>query len=416
MSRDFTFRDARPRSPAVLALNALGRISGFPWSWCDPDALVESARRATRLEDLGTPDYREALEAYCESLPRESKLTAFGRLGARGGVVGALANRLRVLDWARRHPEVHEERIERPWIIIGLPRTGTSLLSFLMELDPHSRTPTQWEALAPIPPPQIATHTSDPRIAVASRQLAKLTRLCPPLNALHPMDAGLAAEDVSILMYSLRSFQFETLAFTPGYGRWLDAADMRPAYALFRLVLQIWQSTIPTSAWSLKCPQHLGNLDALLDVFPDARIVWIHRDPARALPSVASMANAYMLMGSRGLDPVRVAGYWADRLARSVDRAMAYDERAQRRDWCCHVHYDSLLKDPAGTVRTVRAHFGAGLDPLHERRIERFMRDRPQDLYGRHVYRLEDFGMTLGAIDARFAPYTQRYGVGFEGR
>jgi hypothetical protein len=311
---------------------------------------------------------------------------------------------------------VRAESIERPWIIVGLPRTGTSLLSFLMELDPHSRTPTQWEALDPIPPPDLATHTTDPRIGATSRQLARLTRLCPPLNAMHPMDAGLAAEDVSILMYGLRSFQFETLAFTPSYGRWLDAADMRPTYELFRLVLQIWQSTIPTGSWSLKCPQHLGNLDALLDVFSGARIVWIHRDPASALPSVASMAMTYLLMGSSALDPVRVGGYWAERLARAVDRALDFDSRAERRDWCCHVHYDALLKDPVATLREIRAHFGEPLDPLHERRIESFMRNRPRDLYGRHVYRLDDFAMTTAAIDERFARYRQRYGVAFEGR
>jgi hypothetical protein len=416
MSRDFSFRDARPRSPAIRALNAAGRVLGFPRSWCDPDALVERARRAAGLQDLGEPSYREGLEAYCEALPREAQLSAFGRINARAGVVGALVNRLRVLDWARRHPEVAAERIERPWIIVGLPRTGTSLLSFLMELDPHSRTPTQWEALDPIPPPDLATHTTDPRIAAVSRQLARLTRLCPPLNAMHPMDAGLAAEDVSILMYGLRSFQFETLAFTPSYGRWLDAADMRPTYELFKLVLQIWQSTIPTGSWSLKCPQHLGNLDALLDVFPGARIVWIHRDPASALPSVASMAMTYLLMGSSALDPVRVGGYWAERLARAVDRALDFDARAERREWCCHVHYDALLKDPAGILREIRSYFGGSLDPLHERRIESFMRNRPRDLYGRHVYRLSDFAMTTDAIDERFATYRRRYGVAFEGR
>ena len=151
-------------------------------------------------------------------------------------------------------------------------------------------------------------------------------------------------------------------------------------------------------------------------MFPDARIIWIHRDPTRALPSVASMTMTYLLMGSRGLDPVRVARYWSERLANAVDRALDFDSRMQRRDWCCHVHYDALLKDPVGTVREIRAHFGAELDLLHERRIRAFMRDRVQDLYGRHVYRMGDFGMTTAAIDQRFATYNARYRVTFEGR
>jgi hypothetical protein len=416
MPREFTFRDARPRSARVLALNTLGRCSGFPWSRIEPDAIVRSARRASGLDDLGDDSYREPLEVFCAAVVREGRLTPFGRLSARAGVVGALVNRMRVLDWARRHPEVQHERIDRPWIVIGLPRSGTSLLSFLMELDPQSRTPTQWEALAPIPPPDLATHTTDPRIAAATRQLQQLTRLCPPLNALHPMDAGLAAEDVTILMYGLQSFQFETLAFTPSYGRWLDASDLRPTYALFKQVLQIWQSSIPTGSWSLKCPQHLGHLDALLDVFPDARLVWLHRDPARALPSTASMTLSYLLMGSSDPDPLQVGRYWAERLACSVDRALDFDARPAGAGGCCHVHYRDLLADPAGSVRAIRAHFGVELDPLHRRRIEFFTRQRPQDLYGRHVYRLEDFGLTTAAIDARFERYRKRFDVELEDR
>jgi hypothetical protein len=416
MPREFTFHDARPRDPRVLSINALGRVLRLPWSAFTPESLVESARRAADLYDLGDDSWREPLEVFCAAVPREARLTPFGRMNARGGVVAALTNRLRVIDWARRHPEVDAERIERPWIVVGLPRSGTSLLSFLMELDPQARTPTQWEALAPIPPPDLATHTTDPRIAAASEQLARLTRLCRPLNALHPMDAGLAAEDVSILMYGLRSFQFETLAFTPSYGNWLDAADLRPTYRLFRQVLQIWQSAIPTGCWSLKCPQHLGHLAALLDVFPGARVVWIHRDPLRALPSLASMALCYLLLGSNRLAPAEVSSYWTDRMARVIDGAMDFDASAGRADWCAHVHYGALMKDPIGSVRAIRAHFGASLDPLHERRIELFMRQRPQDLYGRHVYCLEDLGMRPAEIDERFAPYRQRYGVEFEGR
>jgi hypothetical protein len=415
LSREFTFRDVHPRTPAVLAVNGIGRLARYPWRAFDPDAIVERARRASGLGDLGDESYREPLEVFCAAAASESRLSPFGRVSARAGLIAALVNRMRVIDWAKRHPDVAEERIERPSIIVGLPRSGTSLLFFLLELDPHSRTPTQWEALEPIPPPELATYTTDPRIAAAARQLARLTRLCPPLNALHPMDAGLAAEDVTLLMYGLRSYQLETLAFVPSYGRWLDAADMRPTYALFRQVLQIWQSAIPTSRWSLKCPQHLGYLDSLLSLFPDARITWIHRDPARALPSVASMFMCYLRMGSRAHDPARVAAYWCERLARAVDRALEFDARALP-GWCCHVHYEDLMKDPVGTVRAIRGHFGEELDPLHARRIERFVRQRPPDLYGRHVYRLEDFALRVEAIDERFARYRQRCGVALEGR
>ena len=190
------------------------------------------------------------------------------------------------------HPEVHHERIDSPWIIVGLPRTGTSVLSMLLGLDPVARPLLQWEAAHPIPPPTLEEADEDPRIAQTAKELDGLMKLNPPLKAMHPFGATLAQECVSLFMYDVRTLALETQAHVPSYARWLEEADMAPAYAQHRLALQTLQSRQPTERWILKTPNHLWHLEALLAAYPDARIIWTHRDPGPVVTSLASLANA----------------------------------------------------------------------------------------------------------------------------
>ena len=159
---------------------------------------------------------------------------------------------------------MREERIDSPWIIVGLPRTGTSVLSMLLGLDPVARPLLQWEAAHPIPPPTLDEGDEDPRIARTTKELDGLMKLNPPLKAMHPFGATLAQECVSLFMYDVRTLALETQAHVPSYARWLEQAEMAPAYAQHRLALQTLQSRQPTERWILKTPNHLWHLDALL--------------------------------------------------------------------------------------------------------------------------------------------------------
>jgi hypothetical protein len=413
-TRSYTFRDAGLHSRPLRALNAAGaalrRLGAEPPS-LEPPALLAAARRRAGLSDLGPDTVSEPLAVLAEAFRREANLTTFGRMAVRGMLVGALENRLRLVDWAKRHPEIREQNIERPWIIVGLPRTGTTLLSLLLGLDPRVRSLEQWEADQPIPPPELATRREDPRIEATRKTFGQLVRLNPPIQAMHPFGATLATECVTLLIFDLRSLSIETQAFVPSYGRWLEQADMSHAYALHQLTLQALQARVPTGAWSLKTPNHLWCLDELRRRYPDARIIWTHRDPARVVPSVVSLNCALQRAFARRVDPAAVGADWDRKLHLAVSRGLDFDARQEGRDWCCHVQYAELVADPLATLRRIYAHFGDALEPLHERRAAVWMRERPQDVHGRHRYDAADFGLTSDRIRERYGDYRQRFDI-----
>ena len=262
-----------------------------------------------------------------------------------------------------------------------------------------------WESANPVPPPDLATHAEDPRIAAAAKQVAQLQALNPAIRAMHPMGATLATECVGFLFLDLRSLLIETQAHIPSYGRWLEKTDMRGAYAMHRLALQVLQSRIPTPAWSLKTPQHLWCLDTLLEFYPDARIVWTHRDPAKVVPSVASLNTSLQRLNVRANDPVAIGSDWNDKLHLAVTRGIEFDGRQNGADWCHHLQYADLMADPIAAVRALYAHFGAEVSPLHARRMEVWMRDRHQEVHGRHVYDPADFGLTTEGLAERYSEY-----------
>jgi hypothetical protein len=419
MKTDVTWRDAGIRSPWLRLLDRVGQGAarlGLVWPSLEPEALLAAARRETRLSDFGDASFREGLAVLADSLERESDLSFVGRAVIRTQLVRNLATRLRVVDWARRHPEVRDERIARPFVILGLPRTGTTLLSFLLDLDPLNRSLLAWEAESPVPPPELATVAEDPRIAETAKRLADGDRVMPWLPAMHPMGATLPTECVTLFMLDFRSLQIETQARVPHYRAWLEQADMKSAFAIHRLVLQILQSRLPTERWALKTPQYLWCLPALHDAYPDARLVWTHRDPLPVVASVASLNHAFYRTWARRPDAVATGAYWSEHLAEAVARGLAWDAAQGGRDWCHHLRYAELMKDPIGAVEALYAHFGEPVGELHRRRMEAWMRDRPQSAFGRHRYDLADFGLGADALDRAYAAYRERFGVPREAR
>ena len=227
---------------------------------------------------------------------------------------------------------MRDERIERPWIIVGLPRTGTSLLSILLGLDPRGPATAAVGGGPPIPPATLEEAAEDPRIARTAKDLDGLMKLNPPLKAMHPFGATLAEECVALFMYDVRALALETQAHVPSYARWLEKADMSPAYAQHRLALQTLQSRQPTERWILKTPNHLWHLDALRAAYPDARVIWTHRDPGPVVTSLASLANASQRLLTSRTDPRPTAEEWKRKCAFALHSAMAFDEKVRRRD------------------------------------------------------------------------------------
>ena len=418
MTRTYTFRDGGLNSRLLRGLNlAGGALAGLGLSRprLDPDAIVEAAIRRAGSAELGSGSFREPLERYCEAVEGEARLSTFGRVAVREMLVTTLARRIELEVWTREHPEAAEERILRPWIIIGLPRTGTTLLSQLLALDPLARAPLQWETREPVPPPTLSHAHDDPRIEACSRQLARLESLNPAMQAMHPFGARLAEECVPFLMLDLRTLGLETQAYVPSYGRWLQGCDMAPAYEQHRRALQALQSAQPTGHWLLKTPNHLWALDTLKAFYPDARLIWTHRDPGPVVTSLASLNTTLQRTFSSHIPERTIGEEWKGKSLHAVELGMAWDAKAEA-GWCVHVAYADLMRDPLGAVRSIYAHFGDEPSGLHERRCEAWLRERPQTLHGRHGYDPADFGWSYDGLVEEFGDYVARFGIEREKR
>jgi hypothetical protein len=409
----YTWRDSELTAPPLRALNAVGaRLArrGIVRPALTPEGVERAAVKAAGSDDFGSDSYREPLERFLASCRDEAELTTFGRILITKMLAAALANRIELHRWSAEHPEAATERLVAPWVIVGLPRTGTSLLNNLLGLDPMNRVLLQWEAAHLIPPATLEGAASDPRIARSTKELDGLFKLNPPLQVMHPFGATLAEECVSLFMYDVRTLALETQAHVPAYAHWLERADMAPAYAQHRSALRALQSAQPTGRWVLKTPNHLWDLEALLASYPDARIVWTHRDPGPVVTSLASLANAGQRPLTSRTDPRSAAEEWKRKCAFAIGSATAFDERSGP-GWCRHLHYEDLLADPVGAVRDLYAAFDEEVSDLHARRMLAFLHQRPQDAFGRHAYDPADFGWTYEGLAEEFDGYTERYGV-----
>ena len=394
-----------------LAGRALERVGCSPIA-LEERSILEAARHQTRLHDFGGDEFREPLRILLHGYEREARLTLLGRIAARRETISLLANRLRLVADRTRHPGIAEQRIERPLFIVGLPRTGSTLLHHLLAQDPASRVAQAWEVMSSSPPPERARYATDPRIAQAERQLRWLDVLAPDFKTIHPLGARLALECVAIMSYSFLSPRFHTTYHVPTYQEWLERQDLRPAYELHRRVLQHLQWRAPADRWILKAPSHLWGFEALFATYPDARIVQTHRDPVTVLASVASLTAVLqgaftdrLDLGEIGLEVTR---RWSTGLERAMQVRRSGALPAER---FLDVNYHELVADPIATTRRLYAHFDLPFSEEAERGMRHHLADHPKDKHGAHTYTLAAFGLDPGELAHRFKGYCEHFGI-----
>ncbi len=399
----------------VRSTNAAGAMlqrAGLSPVSLDEQGLLAAARRATGLDDLGDESFREPFREVLRGLESEARLTLVGRIAARQDLLGQLGNRLRLEADSRRHPEIGREEVRQPIFIVGLPRTGSTLLHHLLAQDPGSRVAQAWEVMFPSPPPEAATYRSDPRIDKAARQLRWFDALTPDFKTIHPLGAQLALECIAIMSPTFLSARFHTTYHVPTYQEWLERQDLRPAYQFHRRFLQQLQWRSPARRWVLKAPAHLFAFDALLETYPDARIVQTHRDPSTVLASVASLTAVLQRAFTDHLDPYEIGHEVSRRWTNGLDRAMRL--RQSRRvpaERFFDVHYHELVRDPMVVVRRIYAHFDVPLSEDASASMRRFLAANPKDKHGAHRYSLSSFGLEADDLVRRFKAYREYYGV-----
>ena len=378
-----------------------------------PDHLIEAAERDTGLDDFGSGAWRDGLAVLLESAAREAQLNDIGEHILRSWIHKRLVNRLRVVDWAKRHPEIRNERVERPLIVLGMLRTGTTILCELLAQDPRNRALMKWEALDCCPPPQSATFRNDPRIGAAVEEMELTYSVVPKFKAVHYEPGDGPTECVALLGQSFRSQDWIGLFHVPSYCRWFHGSDMQPAYEYHRLCLQLLQSKAP-GRWSLKAPGHMLALDALLAVYPDARLIVTHRDPLKTVASSASLSFTSRPETLTGADVGAYFGpLWLDILSTMVDRMMDYRERHGSERFY-DLHYLDFIQDPIAAVQGVYEHFGETLTAEARTAMRDHLARNPQGQYGSHRYALEDSGLRRDEVQERFATYCEKFGVEME--
>jgi hypothetical protein len=386
---------ASPRLPLALRLlNAVGAPFATGLVSLDEERLLAAARRRTGLEDFGHDSFREPLRVLLRSLEDEAQLSVFGRFGVRQLVLQLLSNRLRLEDLVRRHPEILDEPIERPLVIAGLPRTGTTHLHNLISQDPALRSLPYWESLEPVPPagerPDAAGR--DPRVARCEKALDFLHRVLPLFPAMHEMTAEARHEEIQLLAIEFSTMLFESSYFVPGYAAWYKAHDQRPAYRYLRRCLQALQWQRGPKRWVLKSPQHLEQLGPLMEVFPDARVVQTHRDPVRITASLCTMVAYSARMNARRVDPAALGRIWADRIE-DLLRGSIEGRRHVPADQIMDVRFHEFTKDDMATVARVMEFADHPLSEQAVRSMRAFLDANPRGRHGAIDYRLEDVGL-----------------------
>lgn len=380
----------------------------------DPDELIRTARQRTGLSDFGEASVIGPLTRLLNACSTESALSVVGRSATKWDVVRFLTNLLLIQEATARCPEIAEAPIRRPIFITGLPRSGTTFLHRLMLTDPANRAPAVWETIYPSP----IAGKRDERIARVAGQLKTFERLAPEFRALHPLQATSPQECSEITAHVFRSLRFDTNYHIPSYRNWLDADVVRnlPAYRFHKRFLQYLQHQDGVqSQWVLKCPEHVFALQAIRAVYPDARLVFVHRDPLKVLLSQARLTEVLRRPFTRRLDPKTLGPNESRRWLDGTKRMIAVGDGAGLPEAVCHVHHMDLIADPVSTVEGVYRHFGMTLPHRAASAIEGYVTAKPNGGYGRHNYNFADHGLEERQERAKFRPYMVRFGVTTEG-
>ena len=379
-----------------------------------PDSILEEAsRRAGGLTDTGEAQFSEGLRRLSESLESEARLTPLGRLIARERAILSTVNRMNYLEDRRKNPSIADEQVIAPVIVVGMPRTGSTILHDILAQDPDSRAPLTWETMFPSPPPEPETFETDPRIEACDATFPGVEAQIPAFKAMHPMGARLSQECVTTMADTMVSPLFHNQFRVNSYQDWVDhEADWSRVYEFHEWQLQHLGWKVKRDRWVLKTGAHMWGLAHLLERYPDARIVFTHRDPVKSMTSYASLTALVRSMGSDDVDPVEIAEDWTARIKRVLESSIAVRARNDApRAQFYDMHFQDFVADQFAVVEQIYDAFGLPLTGEAADRMKAFIADNPKGKHGIHRYSPEEYGIDPQQIHASFRPYMERFGL-----
>ena len=378
------------------------------------DEMIAKAYENTGLADFGDAAALEGLERLVKASNEEARLSAVGAQRWGASIVSTLSNRLRIVDYLKRHPELLERPIERPMFVFGLPRTGTTLTINLLSADPNRRCFLRWEALNSVPPAKAGELHSDPRCEAEQQRLAVAIRHAPQIAAIHYEDADSPSECQYAMALSFCAQIFESNVHIPSYRNWFLQADYLPAFRFQKRLLQLLQAE-NGGRWTLKNPWHPLFLDSLTTIYPDAQLVMTHRDPVEVVGSACSLIRHVRPMFSNTVDLREIADQMIDTFDHMIVRQDAFRDRHGKTS-IYDIQYADQLRDPIGQMRKLYAYFGERFTLEAEAAMIKLLAEQPQGRHGRHSYSLEEFGLSEAGVRNHFRDYCERYNIPRSGR
>ena len=379
----------------------------------DADWLREAALRITDLENFGAVDYVDPFEIWVDAI-NAAPLTPFARMVASRQATNALANRLRLYAEMENRPDIFQAPIQTPFIIVSLPRSGTTLMQKLLSKDPIARPLCAWETRFPIPTPSQRNRNPDPRLVQAKRLNRIVHLIAPGLRAQHHLDLT-GPEECGLLMFNTFLISKHSI-FLPAYRQWLSQVDrcrLEYAYVEYERQLQYLQSERPVpnnGHWVLKNPGHIHALDVLLQKLPSARIIMLHRDPREIIGSMCSnLSPAFDIGFKRG---TLALGEFADSIytwcRQGLERVDACSQ-GQYGQRIAHVSYKRFAAEPIATIQDIYAYFGLILSDDARSAMQAWLDQNPKNKYGKHRYKLDDFGLSDALVRHDLAWYYETY-------
>ena len=373
--------------------------------------LMAEAKSTTGLEDFGEPQFIAGLEMLIDSINREAALTLAGVEAQRQRIVGLLVNRLRIEEAFQQHPDIRNERIDSPLVIVGLPRTGSTLTHRLLASDADHTAMRWWEGRYPAMLPGEQRGHPTKRRELGRAEVEAVVAASPEAMDIHPWDFEGADEEILLVEHSFHSSVPESFMYLPSYSKWIEAQDHVPVYRDLLACLQYLQWQDPArngKRWVLKSPHHLGYLDAMLEVFPDAMTIQTHRDPLQTVPSFCSMCASLSAPLTRKPDAEAIGAHWAVKLARNLARSTAVADRCPER--FIDLYFRDMVKDPIAEMERLYDFIGK-LFSDQARADMQAHREADDHQANAHRYSLADYGLSEERIDELFAAYIARYSL-----
>jgi len=367
----------------------------------DKDKMIRSAKKATGLDDLGADFWDEPFDRMLRAMNEEANLHPVGYFISRERIVNLLANRLRAEYFFKKHPEILEQELYPVWLIAGLQRTGTTKLQRLLSADTDNRVLASWEAINPAP---FLNENSSPakRISKARMSEKALKFMAPGFFAIHPVEHLAPEEDILLLDTTFLSTTPEATMHVPSYAEWLETTDQTPAYEYATKLMKLLQWQKPAKRWILKSPHHLEFLELADKVFGDVTFIWPHRDPCISIPSFLSMMSHAWALFSNEVSLEKVAKHWVRKSTFILEKGMEYRKASDGNNFV-DIQYDDLVSNSFHELKRI---YGSIDDSLRNK-LAQAEKNNPPMKYGKHVYSLEDFGISKEEIIDKIPQYQQ---------